>query len=91
MPDLVPVEQIDHSILTTRGQRVMLDADLAALYGVETKVLNQAVKRDLARFPEDFMFQLVPEEVAILKSQSVTSSSWGSRLGGRCRFASGGS
>jgi hypothetical protein len=58
-----------------RGHRVMLDADLAALYGVETKVLVQAVKRNLARFPEDFMFQLSSEEWANLRSQFVTSSS----------------
>lgn len=55
----------------------MLDRDLAALYGVETKALNQAVKRNLERFPEDFMFQLSSEETANLRSQSVTSSSWG--------------
>ncbi|MBE0430695.1 MAG: ORF6N domain-containing protein [Dehalococcoidia bacterium] len=57
----------------------MLDADLAALYGVETKVLVQAVKRNLVRFPEDFMFQLSQEEFAILRSQIVTSSDWGGR------------
>ena len=54
----------------------MLDRDLAKMYGVETKVLNQAVKRNMKRFPEDFMFQLTPEEYGILKSQFVTSS-WG--------------
>ena len=57
-----------------RGQKVMLDADLAVLYEVETKVLNQAVKRNIERFPEDFMFQLNAEEVASLRSQSDTSS-----------------
>ena len=57
----------------------MLDSDLAELYGVETKVLNQAVKRNSERFPDDFMFQLSAEEFSILKSQSVTSSSWGGR------------
>jgi len=62
-----------------RKERVMLDADLAELYGVETKVLVQAVKRNIERFPDDFMFQLSKEELAILRSQSVTSSQWGGR------------
>jgi hypothetical protein len=65
---------IQSRILALREQRVMLDADLAQLYGVETRVLVQAVKRNLARFPEDFMFQLSPEEFANLRSQSVISS-----------------
>ena len=56
-----------------RGQKVMLDSDLAELYGVETKVLNQSVRRNTDRFPQDFMFQLTPEEYQILKSQIVTS------------------
>jgi ORF6N domain len=55
---LVPVERIERLILLIRGQRVMLDADLASLYGVSTKALNQAVKRNLKRFPSDFMFRL---------------------------------
>lgn len=55
---LMPVEQITQSIIFIRGQKVMLDADLATLYNVETKVLVQAVKRNIDRFPEDFMFQL---------------------------------
>ena len=58
----------------------MLDRDLAKLYGVETKVLNQAVKRNIKRFPEDFMFQLTSEEYTVLKSQIVTSSWGGTRL-----------
>lgn len=66
-------ERIETIIYTVRGQRVMLDSDLAKLYEVETKVLNQAVKRNLKRFPEDFMFQLTPEEYLFLKSQFVTS------------------
>ena len=66
---------IGSRILTLREQRVMLDADLAELYGVATKVLVQAVKRNLVRFPEDFMFQLSAEEFANLRSQTVTSSS----------------
>lgn len=65
---------IGSRILTLREQRVMLDADLAELYGVATKVLVQAVKRNLVRFPEDFMFQLSDEEFAALRSQSVTSN-----------------
>jgi len=65
-----------HSI---RDQKVMLDFDLAEIYGVQTKVLNQAVKRNIARFPEDFMFQLNKEEIENLRSQFVTSSWGGSR------------
>lgn len=65
-------------ILFVRGHKVMLDADLAALYGVETRAPVQAVKRNLRRFPEDFMFQLSPDEAANLRSQSVISS-WGGR------------
>ena len=61
-------------ILVLREQRVMLDADLAELYGVQTKVLVQAVKRNLARFPQDFMFQLSANEFAALRSQTVTSN-----------------
>jgi hypothetical protein len=76
---LVPVERIEQAILVLRGHRIMLDEDLAELYRVEVKALNQAVKRNLARFPEDFMFQLTKKETEILRSQSVTSSSWGGR------------
>ncbi len=72
MTALQPV--IQSRILALREQRVMLDADLAQLYGVETRVLVQAVKRNLARFPEDFIFQLSGEEFANLRSQSVISS-----------------
>lgn len=75
---LVPVESIAQSILLLRGQKVLLDADLAELYGVETKVLLQAVKRNRERFPEDFMFQLTADEFVNLRSQFVTSS-WGGR------------
>jgi hypothetical protein len=71
---LVPAERITHSILLLRGQRVLLDTDLAKLYGAETRVLVQAVKRNLGRFPEDFMFQLDTEEVIALRSQSVISN-----------------
>jgi ORF6N domain len=65
-------------IVVIRGQRVLLDSDLAALYEVETRVFNQAVSRNLRRFPKDFMFQLTDEEFKNLISQSVTSS-WGGR------------
>lgn len=72
---LLPLQSLIGSrILTLREQRVMLDADLAPLYGIETRVLVQAVKRNLARFPDDFMFQLSAEEFANLRSQSVISS-----------------
>lgn len=64
---------IENKILVIRGQQVMLDRDLAELYGVETKVLNQAVKRNIDRFPERFMFQLTNEEFNVLRSQIVTS------------------
>lgn len=77
------MSQIQTSIVSKiyfiRNQRVMLDNDLAELYGVETKVLNQAVKRNLIRFPEDFMFQLVENEWENLRSQTVTSNSGGRR------------
>jgi len=76
---LIPVDRIEKAILLIRGQKIMLDADLAELYGVETKVLVQAVKRNLERFPEDFMFQLSQEEFTILRSQIVTSSGRGGR------------
>jgi len=67
-------QTIERHIYTIRGERVMLDSDLAALYGVETKALNQAARRNLDRFPPDFMFALTLEEVGNLRSQSVTSS-----------------
>ena len=73
--DLMIVQNLIYEI---RGQKVMLDFDLARLYQVETKVLNQAVRRNIKRFPEDFMFQLDNKEFANLKSQIVTSS-WGGR------------
>ena len=75
---LVLAERIEKAILLIRGQKVMLDRDLAELYQVPTKVLNQAVRRNGQRFPEDFMFQLTQQESEILRSQSVTSS-WGGR------------
>ena len=73
-----PVEVVVSRILLLRNQKTLLDADLAELYGVPTKVLLQAVKRNLERFPDDFMFQLTDQEFSNLRSQSVTSS-WGGR------------
>jgi phage regulator Rha-like protein len=72
---LVPVENISRAILVLRGHRVLLDQALAELYGVETRVLVQAVKRNLARFPADFMFQLTAEESRALRSQFATLKS----------------
>jgi hypothetical protein len=72
--ELVKMEAIERQILTIRDQRVMLSHDLAALYGVETRALLQAVRRNIARFPLDFMFQLSAQELAVLRSQFVTSS-----------------
>lgn len=69
---VIAAAQIAYSIYLLRGQKVMLDYDLAALYGVATKVLNQAVKRNAGRFPDDFMFQLPAEETRSLRSQVVT-------------------
>jgi len=74
---IIPVERIEKAIFLLHGQKVMLDQDLASLYGVETKVLVQAVKRNIERFPSDFMFQLTQQEFKNLRSQNVTSSSWG--------------
>ncbi len=76
---LLSEETIANKIYFIRNQKVMLDRDLAILYGIETKVLNQAVKRNMSRFPEDFMFQLTEIEFQNLKSQIVTSSWGGSR------------
>ena len=76
---LVVHDQILRSIVLVRDVKVILDVDLAALYRVTTKVLVQAVKRNASRFPADFMFQLSAGEFANLRSQSVTSSSWGGR------------
>lgn len=76
MNELTVIQNKIHEI---RGQRVMLDYDLASLYGVETKVLNQAVKRNIERFPEDFMFQLTKGEWEILMCQIGTSRDWKSQ------------
>jgi len=84
---VVPLQRITRAILLVRGQKVMLDEDLADLYEVETKTLNRAVRRNLDRFPADFMFQLTAAEFANLRYQSGTSSSGAdadtSKWGGR--------
>ncbi|MHB8478588.1 MAG: ORF6N domain-containing protein [Steroidobacteraceae bacterium] len=80
---LVPVENITRSILVLRGHRVILDADLAALYGVPTKRLNEQVRRNAERFPEDFTFQLTAEEAAALWWQFATSKTPTGRGGRR--------
>jgi len=71
---LIQLETVERLILLIRGEKVILDADLARLYGVTTRALNQAVKRNIKRFPEDFMFQLLAEEVEAMRSQIVTAS-----------------
>ena len=70
---VVPLERIERLILLIRGQKVLLDRDLAELYGVETRILMQAVKRNKDRFPKDFMFQLNNKELVCLRSQIVMS------------------
>jgi phage regulator Rha-like protein len=77
---VVPLERIERAILLTRGEKVMLDSDLAELYGIETGALNRAVKRNASRFPSDFMFQITPKEAEILKCQiGISSSGHGGR------------
>ena len=71
---IVPQQIIESKIYLLRGKKVMLDRDLATLYGVETRTLNQAVRRNINRFPEDFMFQLTMEEMENWKSQIVISN-----------------
>lgn len=75
---LIPDEVLINKIYVIRGQKVMLDNDLSELYGVETRRLNEKVKRNMSRFPEDFMFQLSEDELKNLMSQNATSS-WGGR------------
>ena len=75
MKALIPTEMIERKIYLIRGHKVMIDSDLAELYGVKTKVLIQGVKRNAQRFPQDFMFQLNNQEVISLRSQIVTSKS----------------
>jgi len=73
MPNIIPAERIEKSICLVRGQKVILDKDLAVIYGVPTFRFNEAVKRDISRFPEDFMSQLTNEEADILISQNAMS------------------
>ncbi|RJP35589.1 MAG: ORF6N domain-containing protein [Candidatus Omnitrophota bacterium] len=73
------IAEIEHRIIEIHGQKVMLDSDLAELYEVDTKILVKAVKRNIERFPQDFMFQLSKEEFEILRRQFGTSSQWGGR------------
>ena len=80
---VIPLAQIEKRIVLLRGQKVLLSSDLAELYGVKTKVLVQAVKRNRDRFPDDFMFQLAPKELAVLRSQFVTSNEKRGRGGRR--------
>jgi ORF6N domain len=80
---LPALQSIGLAITVLRGQRVILDAELAALYGVETKRFNEAVKRNAEKFPPDLMFQLTPDEFANLRSQNATSSSGSPSHGGR--------
>ncbi len=77
--EAIAVERIAASIYLIKGQKAMIDADLAAMYGVDTKVFNQAVQRNRDRFPEDFMFQLTSKEAETLRSQIVTSKRGGRR------------
>jgi hypothetical protein len=79
---LVPVERVERTILLVRGQKVILDADLSKLYGVTTKRLNQQVKRNSDRFPEDFMFRLTQKE----KDKVVANCNHLSRIGYRLRL-----
>lgn len=78
---LLPLELVTHRVKVLRGQRVIVDSELAALYGVETKRFNEAVKRNAEKFPADFMFQLTQEEFANLRSQIATSSLDGAGAG----------
>lgn len=73
---VITAEQMENLIYVIRGQKVMLDVDLAKIYGYETKSFNQQVKRNIEKFDDDFMFQLTEVEVNNLRSQNVTSS-WG--------------
>jgi phage regulator Rha-like protein len=75
MNEIIPIDNVEKKILIVRGHKVLIDKDLAELYGVETKVLIQAVKRNIDRFPSDFMFQLNNQDVVRLRSQFVTSKS----------------
>ena len=90
MAEVMSVENVQNKVYVIRGQQVMLDYDLAEIYGYEVKRLNEQVKRNIARFPEDFMFQLTREELESVKSQiaisrdenlksQIATSSWGGK------------
>jgi hypothetical protein len=83
--EIIPIQQIAQAIRWVRGEKVLLDFDLAALYGVETRILNQAVKRNAARFPDDFMFRLNTEEITDLRSQFVILNRQGGQRSSRSR------
>lgn len=85
MKEVIPVEVIEHKIFLIRGQKVLLSSHLAELYGVKTKMLIQAVKRNIQRFPDDFMFQLTWKEAQSLKSQIVTLK-MGSKRGRHIKY-----
>ena len=76
---VIPLEKIENKIHSIRGKKVMLDSDLAGLYGVETRSLIQSIKRNIKRFPEDFMFQITEREYKALRSQFVISKKGGRR------------
>jgi len=84
--EVVPYEQIEGKIYLLRGKKVMLDRDLAVLYGVETRILNQAVKRNIERFPADFMFVLGEVEAKCLRSQFVILNDSDSRRGQHLKY-----
>jgi len=73
---MIPDERIEKTILLIRGQKVIINADLAELYGVTTKRLNEQVRRNRSRFPEDFIFQLTGEETELLRCQTGISKAW---------------
>ncbi|MFH0887812.1 MAG: ORF6N domain-containing protein [Planctomycetota bacterium] len=85
---IIPAELIERSILLIRGHKIMLDKDLARLYEVSTKVFNQAVKRNIKRFPPDFMFQLTMNEAKSLRSQFVTLNDTGLKRGKHSKYLS---
>lgn len=83
---VVSLDRVESLILSMRGRRVIVDSDLARLYGVTTKRLNEQVRRNFGRFPADFMFRLTVEEAEALRSQNATSKGGrgGRRIGGTC-------
>ena len=86
---VIPLERIERATLLIRGQKVMLDRDLAALYGVETRALNQAVTRNARRFPSDFMFELTREEIMGISQSVISSADLKRKIGFEVREAPG--